>query len=91
MEGEVIPRVTPTVRLITSGSTFTFWRFMIEVPLSSHEMKINYTINNGIELNFFVPGRNQNMRWAAYSASIGGPPGDVISLTHAMSFPVQWL
>ena len=47
--------------------TFTFWRFMIEIPLSSHEMKINYTVNNGIELNFYVPGRNQNMRWAAYS------------------------
>ncbi len=47
--------------------TFTFWRFMIEIPLISHEMKINYTINNGIELTFYVPGRDQNMRWAAYS------------------------
>ncbi|KAI0373303.1 hypothetical protein BV20DRAFT_938217 [Pilatotrama ljubarskyi] len=52
-----------------NGGTFTFWRFMIEIPLTSHEMKINYTINNGIELNFFVPGRNQNMRWAAYSCN----------------------
>ena len=43
---------------------------MIEIPLTSHEMKINYTINNGMELNFFVPGRNQNMRWAAYSVSL---------------------
>ena len=50
--------------------TFTFWRFMIEVPLSSHEMKINYTINGGMELAFFVPGRNQNMRSAAYSVSL---------------------
>ena len=49
--------------------TFTFWRFMIEIPLMDHEMRINYTINNGIELNFHVPGRNQNMRWAAYSVS----------------------
>ena len=47
--------------------TFTFWRFMIEIPLTEHEMRINYTINKGIELNFHVPGRNQNMRWAAYS------------------------
>ncbi|KAI0648264.1 hypothetical protein C8Q79DRAFT_905728 [Trametes meyenii] len=52
-----------------NGGTFTFWRFMIEIPLTSHEMKINYTINNGIELNFFVPGRNQNMRFAAYSCN----------------------
>ncbi|KAI9056891.1 hypothetical protein FKP32DRAFT_1762870 [Trametes sanguinea] len=52
-----------------NGGTFTFWRFMIEIPLTSHEMKISYTINNGIELNFFVPGRNQNMRWAAYSCN----------------------
>ena len=42
---------------------------MIEIPLTSHEMRISYTINNGIELNFHVPGRNQNMRWAAYSVS----------------------
>ncbi|KAI0806950.1 hypothetical protein C8Q74DRAFT_1312933 [Fomes fomentarius] len=55
--------------LILFGRTFTFWRFMIEVPLSSHEMKINYTINHGIELNFHVPGRNQNMRWAGYSCN----------------------
>ncbi|PIL30524.1 hypothetical protein GSI_07224 [Ganoderma sinense ZZ0214-1] len=61
------------------GGTFTFWRFMIEIPLTEHEMKINYTINNGIELNFHVPGRNQNMRWAAYSCngfSAGVNPDD---------------
>ncbi|TFK88792.1 hypothetical protein K466DRAFT_575189 [Polyporus arcularius HHB13444] len=52
-----------------TGGTFTFWRFMIEIPLISHEMKINYTINNGIELTFYVPGRDQNMRWAAYSCN----------------------
>ncbi|KAI0781344.1 hypothetical protein BD413DRAFT_27799 [Trametes elegans] len=52
-----------------NGGTFTFWRFMIEIPLTSREMKIHYTVNNGIELNFFVPGRNQNMRWAAYSCN----------------------
>ncbi|KAH9857680.1 hypothetical protein C2E23DRAFT_286396 [Lenzites betulinus] len=52
-----------------NGGTFTFWRFMIEIPLTSHEMKIYYTINNGLELNFHVPGRDQNMRWAAYSCN----------------------
>ena len=33
-------------------------------------MSIKYTINNGQTLEFFVPGRNQNMRWAAYSVSV---------------------
>lgn len=61
-------RIQSVVNLYLSR-TFTFWRFMLEIPLSSHEMKISYTINNGFELNFFVPGRNQNMRWAAYSVS----------------------
>ncbi|KAI0329832.1 hypothetical protein GY45DRAFT_827575 [Cubamyces sp. BRFM 1775] len=76
--GEYDPRQDPEQRRVEghelyvyygNGGTFTFWRFMIEIPLSSHEMKIHYTINNGIELNFFVPGRNQNMRWAAYSCN----------------------
>ena len=30
-------------------------------------MKITYNINNGQEIEFFVPGRNENMRWAAHS------------------------
>lgn len=47
--------------------SYTFWRFLIEIPLAEHEMQIRYSINNGIELNFFVPGRNQTMRLAAYS------------------------
>jgi hypothetical protein len=50
-------------------STFTFWRFMIHVPLSQNEMRVSYSVNNGIEMDFFVPGRNQNMRCAAYSVS----------------------
>lgn len=50
-------------------STFTFWRFMIHIPLGPHEMQINYSVNNGIGLSFFVPGRDENMRWAAYSVS----------------------
>lgn len=50
-------------------STFTFWRFLIKIPLCDHEMEITYRINNGQTLNFYVPGRNQNMRWAAHSVS----------------------
>ncbi|KAF9452283.1 hypothetical protein P691DRAFT_795246 [Macrolepiota fuliginosa MF-IS2] len=52
-----------------AGGTFTFWRFLIKVPLCDHEMEITYRINNGQILNFYVPGRNQNMRWAAHSCN----------------------
>ena len=55
-----------TIRLCVR-STFTFWRFMIHVPLGPGEMRVTYSINRGQEMDFFVPGRNQNMRWAAYS------------------------
>ena len=49
------------------SSTFTFWRFPIQVPLDRYEMKIQYNVNHGQWLDFYVPGRHQNMRWAAYS------------------------
>lgn len=50
--------------------TFTFWRFLIKVPLTTHEMVVTYSINNGQQIDFWVPGRNQNMRWAAHSVSL---------------------
>ncbi|KAL0071464.1 hypothetical protein AAF712_001321 [Marasmius tenuissimus] len=52
-----------------AGGTFTFWRFMIRIPLESNEMPITYTINNGQQMQFYVPGRNQNMRWASHSCN----------------------
>ncbi|KAI0691176.1 hypothetical protein BC835DRAFT_1407314 [Cytidiella melzeri] len=52
-----------------SGGTFTFWRFMIHIPLGINEMRVSYSVNDGIEMDFFVPGRDQNMRWAAYSCN----------------------
>ena len=42
---------------------------MIHIPLGPQEMRVTYSINNGQELDFVVPGRTQNMRWAAYSVS----------------------
>ena len=48
-------------------STFTFWRFLIKVPLVQHEMAIRYSVNNGQQIQFWVPGRMQNMRWATHS------------------------
>jgi hypothetical protein len=50
-------------------STYTFWRFLIRVPLSDSEMKVQYSINDGLTMDFFVPGRRQTMRLAAYSVS----------------------
>ncbi|PPQ73897.1 hypothetical protein CVT26_011729, partial [Gymnopilus dilepis] len=61
------------------GGTFTFWRFLIKVPLAQHEMPVRYSINRGQQLEFWVPGRNQNMRWAAHSCngfSAGVNPDD---------------
>jgi hypothetical protein len=54
---------------IGSTSTYTFWRFPIHIPLAESEMKILYSINDGIMMDFFVPGRSQTMRLAAYSVS----------------------
>ena len=50
-------------------STYTFWRFIFQIPLTNSEMKIKYSINDGLEMDFFVPGRNETMRLAAYSVS----------------------
>ena len=49
---------------------------MIQVPLGPREMKVMYNINNGPPTEFWVPGLNQNMRWAAYSV------GPVMFLAH---------
>ena len=51
-------------------STFTFWRFMLEIPLGPTETRITYSVNRGLPLNFYVPGSADNMRWAAYSVSM---------------------
>ncbi|KNZ75467.1 hypothetical protein J132_02800 [Termitomyces sp. J132] len=51
------------------GGTFTFWRFLIQIPLGPHEMNISYSINSGQKLDFYVPGLSQNMRWATYSCN----------------------
>ncbi|KAF9069811.1 hypothetical protein BDP27DRAFT_1324632 [Rhodocollybia butyracea] len=62
-----------------AGGTFTFWRFMIHIPLGLNEMEVTYSINGGQELRFFVPAKQQNMRWASYSCngfSAGVNPDD---------------
>lgn len=52
------------------NSSHTFWRFAIQIPLSATQMRITYQLNNGQELNFWVPGRNENMRYAAHSVRL---------------------
>ncbi|KAG5652343.1 hypothetical protein H0H81_005364 [Sphagnurus paluster] len=53
-----------------ASRTFTFWRFLIQIPLGLHEMIITYSINAGQQLAFYVPGRSQNMRWAVHSVGL---------------------
>lgn len=50
--------------------TFTFWRFALAVPLAAHEMAVRYAVNGGQQIEFWVPGRGDNMRWAAHSVSL---------------------
>ena len=45
----------------------------MEIPLSDNEMEITYHINKGQRMHFFVPGRFQNMRWAAHSVRSSFP------------------
>ncbi|EAU88219.2 plasma membrane protein [Coprinopsis cinerea okayama7 len=61
------------------GGTFTFWRFMIRVPLGEREMGVRYCVNGGQKMEFFVPGKNTGMRLAAHSCngfSAGVNPDD---------------
>lgn len=67
-EGELSIRFHPFSSFFCrTCRTFTFWRFLVKIPLGEHEMAISYSVNKGQQLEFFVPGRNQNMRWAAHS------------------------
>ena len=54
-------------------STYTFWRFLIQIQLSEHEMKVQYSINDGLKMDFFVPGHRETMRLAAHSVSEPNP------------------
>ncbi|KAJ2936438.1 hypothetical protein H1R20_g654, partial [Candolleomyces eurysporus] len=61
------------------GGTFTFWRFLIRVPLGEREMAVTYSINGGQKMGFHVPGRKENMRLAVHSCngfSAGVNPDD---------------
>ncbi|KAF8803514.1 hypothetical protein BYT27DRAFT_7225881 [Phlegmacium glaucopus] len=76
------------------GSTFTFWRFLIQVPLAQHEMAIRYSVNSGQQIEFWVPGRMQNMRWAAHSCngfSAGVNPDDFRGPGFTSGYDPVWI
>ncbi|KAG8733397.1 hypothetical protein FRC11_006588 [Ceratobasidium sp. 423] len=76
-----------------STGSFTFWRFLIQIPLGPNEMGVRYRVNMGQELEFFVPGLNQNMRWAAYSCngfSAGVNQDDFRGSGHATGYDPLW-
>ena len=52
---------------LTGGNSF--WRFKIEVEQGEAEMPVRYRVNNGREITFFVPGREQNFRWVGHSCN----------------------
>ena len=55
------------------NGTFSFWRFIIEIPLQSQEMTARYKLNGGAEMSFVLPYIGQNFHWAAHSCN-GEPP-----------------
>ena len=49
--------------------SYTFWRFMIRVPLGPREMKVMHNVNDGLPTEFLVPTLKQNVRWEVYSVT----------------------
>ncbi|CDZ97664.1 hypothetical protein [Phaffia rhodozyma] len=50
--------------------SFTFTRFQIRIPITQTvSTRIDYRVNGGVELNFWIPGLGENLRWAAHSCN----------------------
>ena len=47
----------------------TFWRFNMEVELSSQQTRIAYSINNGPSIGFWVPAKGQSMNIMFHSCN----------------------
>ncbi|TIA90153.1 hypothetical protein E3P99_01665 [Wallemia hederae] len=61
-----------------SGS-YTFWRFMIDVPMGDAESPVDYNVNGGAKNTFYVPATTQHLRWIGQSCngfSMGVNPAD---------------
>lgn len=57
-----VPLSEVSATIITKSRNRNNVKFLVQ-----NEMAVRYSINNGQTLEFFVPGRHQNMRWTAYS------------------------
>jgi hypothetical protein len=59
-------------------------------------MKIQYSINDGLKMDFFIPGLRETMRLAAYSVSESDPqrvaprPPDDVNPRSAMGLAAAW-
>ncbi|KZV99091.1 hypothetical protein EXIGLDRAFT_712467 [Exidia glandulosa HHB12029] len=76
------------------AASFTFWRFMLRIPLGKHDMVVQYHVNNGLPLEFHVPARGQNMRVAAYSCngfSSGVNPDDFRGPGFTSGYDPVWM
>jgi hypothetical protein len=95
--GEFPRRMSPPIWLTDTRvfwycivSTYTFWRFLLKIPLADSEMKVQYSINGGLEMDFFVPGHHQTMRLAAHSVSVRNCHRTLVLLTKSIH-AVQWV
>lgn len=88
-EGAVVPQhaqsTSQAIKLheyATGGSSFTFWRFKLEVPMSDSEQKVTYSldgtahpdsqppaITEATSNSFFVPSKTQDFRWISHSCN----------------------
>ncbi|TIC72570.1 hypothetical protein E3Q00_03843 [Wallemia mellicola] len=62
-----------------SSGSFTFWRFMIDIPMLENESPVDYNINGGARNTFHIPAIGQHLRWIGQSCngfSMGVNPAD---------------
>ncbi|WWD20042.1 hypothetical protein CI109_104515 [Kwoniella shandongensis] len=72
-EVTILPPQTLSPQKIHSYSshegTFSFFRFLIEIPLQRVQMAVRYRLNGGAEMDFVTPALGQNLHWAAHSCN----------------------
>lgn len=79
LDGETVGlhRDIPGVRLYAdSGRDVTFWRFNLEIELSTAQQRIAYRINQGPALGFWVPAKGQSMNIMFHSGNGFSPSAD---------------
>lgn len=73
---------------------WSFWRFMIQIPLQEFEQAVAYRLNGGAANTFIVPAYGQNMRWMAHSCNgfSAGVDTDAFKLDkHDSGFDPLWV